>query len=129
MTTTRSKLTLLPGRFAILRLDPATPVPSWVWNGAFSSVSRTPSELSIVCEEGFVPQDEEADRGWCALVVAGPMDLSTVGVLASITGPLAVARVALFAVSTFETDTILIKEETADLAVTALRDYGHIVIE
>jgi hypothetical protein len=129
VTTTRSTLTLLPGRFGILRLDPATPIPSWVWNGVFSSVSRTPTELSIVCEEPFIPQDVKADRGWCAFVVAGPMDLSTVGVLASIAGALAAAQVALFAVSTFETDYVLVKEETTDLAVKALRDYGHIVME
>ena len=128
MTWNRSKLTLLPGRFAILKMDPAAPVPSSVWRGVFASVSKTPSELSIVCEEALVPQDEEADRGWCAFVVAGPMDLSTVGILASIAGPLAAAHVALFAVSTFETDYVLVREETADLAVDALRNDGHEVV-
>lgn len=121
----RSILTLLPGRFAIARIDPAAAIPSWVWNGPFTSVSRTPTELSIVCDEAVIPPDFVADRGWCAFVVLGPMDLSTVGVLASITWPLAEAQVALFAISTFETDYILVREDSAERAVDVLKAAGH----
>lgn len=124
-----SKLTRLPGRFAIARLDPAAAIPGWAWSGALASVSRTRSELSIVCDESAVPANLAADRGWIAFAVAGPMDLSTVGVLASIAQPLAEAGIALFAISTFETDVILVREGTAGEAVIALRNAGHEVGE
>jgi len=124
-----SRLTMLPGRFAIARIDPGAEVPSWAWRGAFASVSRTASELSIVCEDLAVPDDIQVDRGWRALAVAGPMDLSSVGVLASIASPLAGAGIALFAVSTFETDIILVREGDAAKAAEALRSAGHEVGE
>ena len=124
-----SKLTRLLGRFAIARLDPGDAVPGWAWSGAFASVSRTTTELSIVCDERAVPVEVVAERGWRAFAVAGPMDLSTVGVLASIAQPLAEAGIALFAISTFDTDIILVREGTAGEAVIALRDAGHEVGE
>jgi uncharacterized protein len=120
-----SKLSLLPGRFAIARLDPGEAVPAWAWVGAFASVSRTSRELSIVCAEDGVPPEVVAERGWRAFEVSGPMDLSTVGVLASIAQPLAEAGIALFAISTFDTDYVLVSGETAGEAAIALRDAGH----
>ena len=122
---TSSKLTQLPGRFAIARLDPGADVPAWGWSGAFASISRSGSELSVVCEEEAVPAHVTADRGWRAFAVAGAMDLSTVGVLASIAQPLAAAGIAIFAISTFDTDIILVREGTAGEAVIALRNAGH----
>lgn len=118
------RLRWLPGRFAIARLDPAAEVPSWAWSGDFASVSRSATELSIVTDQAAIPGEVAAERGWRALVVAGAMDLSIVGVLASITKPLADAGIALFAISTFETDYILIKEEWAAKAAEALRSAG-----
>ena len=120
-----SRLSMLPGRFAIARLEPGAKVPPWAWEGEFASVSRTASELSIVCGESAAPADIQVDRGWRALAVDGPMDLSSVGVLASIASPLAGAGIALFAVSTFETDIILVREGDAAKAAEALRIAGH----
>ena len=120
-----STLSRLPGRFAIARLDPGADVPRWAWSGGFASVSRTSAELSIVCDERAVPAEVEADRGWSVFAVAGPIDLSKVGVLASIAQPLADAGIALFAISTFDTDVILVREGTAGEAVIALRNAGH----
>lgn len=120
-----SNLMQLPGRFAIARLDPGSDIPGWAWSGAFASVSRTKTELSILCDESAVPPEIVADRGWCGFAVAGPMDLSTVGVLASIAQPLAEAGIAIFAISTFDADVILVREGTAGEAVVALRDAGH----
>lgn len=124
-----SSLTMLPGRFAITRIDPAAPVPEWAWSGQFVSISRTPTELSIVCDETAVPLDLESHRGWRAFVVAGPVDLSTVGVLASITQPIARAGIALFTVSTFETDYLLVHEDSAKFAAEVLRGSGHDVMD
>lgn len=120
-----SKLSLLSGRFAIARLDPGREIPGWAWVGEWSSVSRTSGELSIICDERDVPAEVAADRGWRAFAVAGPMELSTVGVLASIAQPLAEAGIAIFAISTFDTDYVLVREEATGGAVDALRKAGH----
>ena len=85
---------------------------------------RTPRELSIVCDEAHVPADVRAARGFRALVVDGPLPFSLTGILASITGPLAAARISLFAFSTYDTDYVMVKDETLDAAIAALRDAG-----
>ena len=74
-------------------------------------MTRTPFELSIVCETGCLPKTVEAtvDSGWIRLKVEGPLELTMTGVLASITAPLAGAGIPVFAVSSFDTDYILIK--------------------
>jgi hypothetical protein len=123
------RLTLLPldGAFAVCRLEPCAPVPAWT-AGEFVSVTRTAEELSVVCPEGVVPEGVRCERGWRAWRIAGTFDLnSAVGVLASVTAPLAEAGVGLFAVSTFDTDYLLVKAENADRAAEALRRAGHTV--
>jgi hypothetical protein len=120
-----SELRLLPGRFAIYRLPAEGAVPSWAAGGAFSCVTRTPDELSVVCAEGQAPEEIKCERGWRLLQVAGPLEFSITGVLAGIASPLALAGVSLFAISTFDTDYILVKEEDLAKAVDALRGAGH----
>ena len=125
----KSTLTWLPARFAIARLEPGAAVPPWAWEGEFASVSRSADELSIVCDETAIPEGIQAEGGWRALKIAGPMDLSIVGVLASVAAPLSSAGVSLFAVSTFETDYILIRERAMHRAETALRGAGHRIVD
>ena len=119
------KLTLLDLPLAICRLDPAVALPAWATGGAFWSITKTPEELSIICGDAQVPEDVHAGRDWRAFEVAGPMDLGSTGVLASIAGPLAAAGISLFAVSTFDTDYILVRGERAVEAAAALRAAGH----
>ena len=78
------KLSTLDLPLAICRLDAGAAIPAWATAGPLWSVTRTVEEVSIVCDEAAVPQGVRAGRGWRALAVEGPMDLSTVGVLASI---------------------------------------------
>jgi hypothetical protein len=118
-------LSVLPGRYAICRLRPADPVPSWAGAGDFVSVTRTGEELSIVCAETGVPAGVDCERGWRCLKVAGPLDLSLTGVLASLAGPLAEARLSVFAVSTFDTDYLLVKETHLPSVVDVLTRSGH----
>jgi hypothetical protein len=118
------RLDWLPGRLAIVRLGPKAEIPAWAWTSPFASVTRTRAEVSVVTDQTAVPNHVEAARGWRALVVAGPMDLSIVGVLASITASLAEAEIPLFAISTYETDYILVGEENAARAAEALRNAG-----
>jgi hypothetical protein len=121
-------LLLLEGSFAVCRLAADAPVPAWATTGAFSSITRTPDELSIVCAEEAVPEGVQCERGWRCLRVAGAIAFSVVGVLAALAGPLAEAGVSLFAVSTFDTDYLLVKEQDLSAAQAALRRSGHIVV-
>lgn len=117
--------TLVDGHYAIARLHADDAVPSWA-RGAFLSITRTSEELSILCEEGNVP-DVVADRGWRCLKLAGPLPLDQTGVAAAFTRVLAEAGVALFVVSTYDTDYVLVRDGVLDHAVTALRAAGYIV--
>jgi nitrilase len=124
-------LTLLEvaGRFAVCKLPPGPAVPTWATAGDVFSVTRTGDELSVVCRQEAVPAGTQAEVGWCCLRVAGAMPFSLVGVLASLTGPVAAAGVGVFAVSTFDTDYLLVKEAEFPAAVAALRGAGHSVGE
>jgi len=93
----------------------------------FRSVTRTPSELSIVCDERAVPAGVTEERGWRALVVEGTLVLSDVGVLAELAGPLAAAGIPIFVLSTYETDYVLVPDEAVGTATGALERAGHSV--
>jgi hypothetical protein len=126
-----SRLTLLEvgGSFAVCKLPPGSPVPAWATDGELFSVSRTADELSVVCPEGGVPEGVACERGWRCLRVAGSMPFTLVGVLASLTAPVARAGVGVFAISTFDTDYLLVKAADFPKAIAALRGAGHDVEE
>lgn len=117
-------LNLLSQTFAIARLAPNDPIPSWALGGAFTSVTRTRDELSIVCEEGLLPPGHISESGRRALMVQGPLDFSLTGILSALSGALAQAGVSIFAISTYDTDYILVREEDLERAAEALRDAG-----
>ena len=120
------RMTALEGRYAVCRLAPEAEVPSWP-RGAFVSITRTPDELSIVCDESAVPDDVRAERDWRLLRVEGPIPFETTGVAAAITQPLAEARISVFLVATFDTDYLLVKSEAFDQALGALSASGLLV--
>ena len=113
--------------YAIVRLEPDAEFPSWCRGGHFWSVTRSDSELSIVCPQDQVPPAASAERGWCAFEVAGPLDFSLTGVVASLVTPLADEQIPLFVVSTFETDYLLVREHDLHRSVAALTSAGHSV--
>ena len=124
----RLELHVLPGRFAACRLPSADPVPAWVPEaGSLVAVARSPDELSIICDDGAVPTGVRAERGFRALVVRGPLPFDAVGILAGISSPLAAAGIPLLAISTFDTDYVLVREERLVDATQALRAEGHVV--
>ena len=102
-------------------------MPPWATAdpGALSAVVRTRRELSVVCAEAAVPDGVQAQRGWRALEVAGPLDLSLTGVLAALAVPLADAGVPIFAVATFDTDYVLVPAARLADALRALERAGH----
>jgi hypothetical protein len=100
-------------------------LPDWALSSAFLSITRTSDELSVVCLQEAVPPEVRCEKGWRCLRVEGPLDFSEIGVLASLTSVLAAAGVSLFAISTFDTDYLLVGETDLERAVTALRGVGH----
>ena len=118
---TRLRLSVLDERLAVCRLTPDAALPDWLaWDGALTAVCRTAEELSLVCREAEVPAEVRAERGWRAFKVAGPLDFALTGILASLAGPLAEAGISLFAVSTFDTDYLLVREADFERARTVL---------
>jgi hypothetical protein len=120
-------LTPLNGRLAVCQLDPGVPLPAWATQGEFWSIARTAGELSIVCAEDSVPPGVTCQPNWRGLKVAGPLDFSLTGVLASLAVPLAEAGVSIFAISTYDTDYLLVQGGQLEAAVDALRRAGHTV--
>jgi hypothetical protein len=115
---------VLPGRLAVCRLDADGPLPAWVFHAEarFFSVMRTPDETSVVCSEDDVPPSvNRVDKGWQALKVDGPLPLTMTGVTAKLTTPLAAAGIPVFALSTYDTDYLLVKAEHLERAVVLLR--------
>jgi len=106
-------------------LAPKAEVPLWANASAFLSVTRTPEELSVVCSETRVPGGAQAERGWLALKLEGPFDLSLTGILASVLDPLADAGIGIFALSTYDTDYVLVKQERIEQAIKVLTESGH----
>jgi hypothetical protein len=123
-------LALLPDLIAVCRLDTKAPLPAWATAGSSTlvSVTRTASELSIVCAQENMPQDVRSERDWRCLMVEGPLDFSLTGVLSALLAPLAEAGVSVFALSTFDTDYLLVRAAQLDLAVETLSAAGHRVV-
>lgn len=112
------------GRWAVCRLAADAEIPAWVGAGLVS-VTRTPYELSIVCLESNVPEGVEAELDWACLQLQGPFAFTLTGVLASFLAPLAEARVPIFALSTYDTDWVLVPAARLDEALQALTSAGH----
>ena len=116
---------VMPQQLAICRLGPADDLPAAVRQASFWSATRTEEELSLVIPEDFIPPGSRCERGWRALKVAGPLDLTLTGVLHSIAEPLAHAGISLFALSTFDTDYLLVRERDLEAATSVLSKAGH----
>ena len=118
---------LLPARYAVARLAADAPYPEWA-RGPLVSLTRTDAELSVVCPEAALPAPPPAglvvQRGFRALAVDGPLDFALVGLLAAWTGALAAAGVSVFALSTHDTDLLLVPAERLAAARAALAGAG-----
>jgi hypothetical protein len=117
----------LPERFAVCRLPAGAEIPAWAVRGEFFSITRTPDELSLVVPQARVPRGIATEPGWRCFRVEGPLPLTAIGVLASLAAPLADASVSLFAVSTHDTDYLLVREAQVEPARDALAAAGHTV--
>ncbi len=118
----------LPGTYAIVRLGPDAPVPDWATRGDFTSVSRSADELSIVCAAYHIPREIASAPRWNCFKLEGPFPFSQTGVLLSFIEPLSNKGVPVFAISTYDTDYVLVQEECMGRAVDLLRKAGHELI-
>jgi len=124
------KMKLLKGKYMVCRLDKDDIIPEWVKNSEFYSITRTSDELSIVCSEENIPDSIlnnyiRCEKDWRILKIEGPLDFSLIGILASISTILAQKGISIFAVSTYETDYILVKNKDIDSAIAALVSEGY----
>jgi hypothetical protein len=119
------KFSRVEGAFAVCQLAAGEIVPDWCVHGAFFSFTRAADELSIVCPEAQVPHDVKHEKDWACCRLEGPFAFSQTGILASFLQPLAEHAIPIFAISTFNTDYVLIKGEWMNKALQVLRDAGH----
>ena len=119
-------LELLLETFAVCRLDADAPQPDWA-QGGFVSITRTPDELTVVCNQKVAPDHMMAERGWRCLKVRGKINFSLVGVITSLTKVLADEGVSVFVITTYDTDYFLVRQADVDRSVDALLSGGHFV--
>jgi uncharacterized protein len=123
------KFRWLPGAFAIVRLAADVSVPEWATKGEFTSITRTADELSVVCPTQSLPSDVSSPHRWNCLRLEGPFPFSQTGILLSFIEPLSSGGIPIFAISTYDTDYVLIQEEFAGMALEVLRAAGHELAE
>ena len=128
MTETILTMKLLQNKFGVCRLQKDEQIPEWAKNSAFYSITKTTEELSIVCSEENIPADIKCERDWRILKVEGPLDFSLIGILSSISTILACQGISIFAISTYDTDYILVKDNDIDNAIAALSSEKYEVI-
>lgn len=122
------QLQRVPGTFAVVRLPPDAPLQNPKTYGAFYSVTHTHEEISLVCLEDSVPANaQKVELGWSCLRIAGELDFALTGIMARLALPLAEAKISLFAISTFDTDYILIKTEVLERALDVLCTAGFVI--
>lgn len=119
------KLTILDETFTLHRLASNAEVPAAALGSPFFAIMRTDEELSLVLPEGIEFESEKNETGWACFKVEGPLEFGLVGVLAGISSALAKAGVPIFALSTFDTDYVLVKREQVQAASEALTSVGY----
>lgn len=121
----RLKFTVMAGPYSVCRLPSQAAIPEWAMAGEFFSITHTPQELSVVCSTQHLPEHVPAEHDWACLKIEGPIPFDISGVLSACLDPLAAAEIGIFAVSTYDTDYVLVKTGHLENAKQALRDAGH----
>lgn len=121
-------LQVVDGRFKVCRLEAGRPVPPALFHLPLVSITRIGAELSIIVPESFPLGAEHVESGWAMLGVVGPLDFALTGILARLAAVLAAAQIPIFALSTFDTDYLLVKYAALQSAIAALRAAGYSVL-
>jgi hypothetical protein len=125
MTSRKLSLKILPDRMAVCRFEPSAPLPDWIDKPGFYSITRTAEELSVVCSQERVPLEAESETGWRCFQLSGSFDFSEIGIIFSLTQPLAENDISVFVISTFDTDYLMVKAEYFTKAIDVLTAQGH----
>ena len=118
------KMKLLERGYGVCRLSIEDEIPKWAFQSDVYSITKTHDELSIVCKEEYIPEGIECEKEWRVLKVQGPLDFSLIGILSTISGVLAQHKISIFAISTYDTDYILVKDDKINEAIEALKAIG-----
>ena len=119
------KFKLYTEKYAVCRLDCNEKIPTWINTEKFYSITKTEDELSIVCFDENISKNIKCEKDWRILKILGPLDFSLVGILSKISTLLAGNDISIFAISTYDTDYILVKEKDVKKTVEVLTDNGH----
>jgi hypothetical protein len=126
MPTKKFTLSILPESLAICHFDKASPIPEWAKDLSFCSITRTKDELSIVCPQDKIPGGVLFEKDWRAFKLEGDLEISSVGVIASLAQPLAKAGISIFNVSTYQTNYVLVEEKNLAKAIDVLNKFCSI---
>ena len=119
-------LKVLQKKYSILRFQPDSVLPDWIYLSEFYSITKTLDELSVVAAQpNLVPENIPDSKDWRVLKIIGPLDFSLIGVIAEISNILKDASVPIFTISTYNTDYILVKQKDLDVTIKALRDKNY----
>ena len=121
-------LKLLKGKYGVCRLQKNDSIPSWAFDGEFYSITKTEDEVSIVCLENNITEETKSEKDWKVLKIEGPLDFSLVGILSKISSILAENNISIFAISTYDTDYILVKGKDIDKSIEVLINENYHVI-
>lgn len=119
------QLTLLKDKYGVCMLPNTTPIPDWALMASLVSITRTKKELTIVCRQDLIPTQCQSDLNWRCFRVDGSFDLNQIGVISSISLPLAQNGISIYVISTYETDYFLVQEEKVEQTISVLSGCGH----
>ena len=119
-------LELLDGQYSIARLDADQPQPQ-VPSAGFWTLTQTAEEISLVCLSEFCEAGsfQKIESGWSCMRILGPIPFEMTGVLAALINPLRDEKIGIFAISTFDTDYLLVKTGDLNVAIETLEGAGH----
>lgn len=128
MVNNKLTLKLFKEKYGVCRLEKDEKLPNWCTLNDFVSITKTEDELSIVCKEDTIEEGVVCEKDWRMLKILGPLDFSLIGILASISSILAANKISIFAISTYDTDYILLKNDKVDDAVEILKANNYAIL-
>ena len=123
------QLSLLKDKYGICTLPNTAPIPDWALTQSLASITRTEKELTIVCRLEILPSQYQSDLKWRCFKIDGSFDLNQIGVISSISSPLADAGISIYVISTYDTDYFLIQEQNLEKTISVLSNSGHYIIK
>ena len=117
------KLSILPDKYGVCHFAKNDPVPDWVKDANFSSITRTSDELSIICPQEIIPGGVLVQENWRVFKVEGPFGFEVSGIVSAVSRPLAEAEISILNVSTYQTDYLLVQEKDFEKAKEVLADF------